>query len=79
MRGQSKKHTHYEVLTNQVLGITYGWLVVFFIFPYMEDMSQTMLATVSSGIFFVGSYTRAYMVRRWYEKLKAKELNERAN
>ncbi len=76
---QSKKHTHYEVLTNQVLGIAYGWLVVFFIFPYLEGMTQATLATVSSAIFFVGSYSRAYGVRRYYEHIKMKELDGRAN
>ncbi len=76
---QSKKHTHYEVLTNQVLGITYGWLVVFFIFPYLNGLSQAVLATVSSGIFFVGSYARAYGVRRYYEKVRMKELHGRTD
>ena len=74
---QSKRHTHYEVLTNQVLGIAYGWMVVFFIFPYLSGMSQAGLATVSSVIFFIGSYLRAYGVRRWYEHMKHKETDER--
>ena len=72
---QSKKHTHYEVFTNQVLGIIYGWGVVFFIFPHLENLSQAGLATVSSVIFFVGSYSRAYWVRRYYEQVRLKEAH----
>ena len=71
---QSKKDTHYEVLTNQVLGISYGWLVVFYVFPYLEQLSQAELASVSSVIFFIGSYGRAYGVRRCYEHIRHKRI-----
>ncbi|WP_434481303.1 DUF7220 family protein [Sulfurovum zhangzhouensis] len=30
---QSKKHSHLEALTNQVLGIAIGWSLVYFAFP----------------------------------------------
>jgi len=61
---------HTEVITNQVLGIAYGWLVVFLIFPLLKALSPFWLATVSSIIFFIGSYTRAYLVRRYYDNKK---------
>ncbi len=70
MHRQTRKEMHKEVITNQILGIAYGWLVVFLIFPLLEGLSQFWLATVSSGIFFVGSYTRAYLVRRYYDTKK---------
>jgi len=70
MTRQTKKEMHQEVITNQVLGIAYGWMVVFLIFPFLEGFSQFWLATISSGIFFVGSYTRAYLVRAYYDSKK---------
>jgi len=67
MKRQTKKEIHKEVITNQILGIAYGWLVVYLVFPYLQTLSQFWLATVSSIIFFIGSYTRAYLVRRYYD------------
>lgn len=73
---QSKQDTHKEVLTNQILGITYGWLVVYFIFPILGGLSQAELASVSSVIFFIGSYGRAYGVRRWFEHNRHLKINK---
>ena len=63
---QSRKHSHYEVITNQVVGIIIGWLIVYAIFPFLSDLSQVWLATASSVIFFVSSYTRSYVIRRLF-------------
>jgi len=61
---QSKKHSHYEIIVNSVLGIAIGWSIVFFIFPLLEKLTRMELASVSSMIFFAASYIRAYVVRR---------------
>lgn len=63
---QSKKHSHYEVLTNQVTGIIGGWMIVYFIFPLMKDLDQSVIATISSGLFFMWSYSRSYVLRRYF-------------
>lgn len=63
---QTRKHSHYEVLTNQVVGIAIGWCIVYFIFPTLSSLSQSELATVSSGLFFVSSYVRSYLLRRLF-------------
>ena len=73
---QSKRDTHLEVLANQVLGITYGFLVVLFIFPLLDNLTQVELASVSSVIFFIGSYVRAYGVRRWFEHKRHLKINK---
>ncbi len=67
--GQSKKHSHYEIIANSVLGIAIGWLIVFFVFPMLDDLNQMELASVSSLIFFATSYTRAYVVRRVFNRV----------
>lgn len=67
---QTKKEIHKEVITSQIIGIIYGWTVVFLVFPYMASFSQFWLATASSGIFFAGSYTRTYLVRRYFDNKK---------
>lgn len=63
---QSVKHTHIEVLSNQVIGILGGWLIVYFIFPLFEHLSQDKIATISTFIFFCWSYTRSYVIRRYF-------------
>jgi len=70
---QSKKHSHYEVATNQAVGIVGGWSIVYFIFPYFDHMSQASIATISSILFFVWSYSRSYVLRRFFNK-KTKTL-----
>jgi predicted membrane protein len=66
---QTKKHSHYEVLTNQILGIVIGWLIVYFIFPLMGVETNYIHATASTVIFFISSYIRSYTVRRLFNKV----------
>ena len=66
---QSKKHTHYEVITNQTVGIILGWSIVFFIFPFMGMESTVTTATASTVIFFISSYVRSYTIRRIFNRL----------
>jgi len=61
---QSKKHSHYEVIVNQVAGIAIGWCLVYFAFPLMGIVATVEQASVSSAMFFVASYSRAYVIRR---------------
>ena len=65
---QSKKHSHYEIIVNSILGIIIGWCVVFFIFPFMGVETTVNQASLSSIIFFISSYIRAYIVRRLFNK-----------
>lgn len=63
---QSKKHSHYEILTNQIVGIIGGWLIVMFLFPLFDHLPQHYIATISTILFFIWSYTRSYIIRRLY-------------
>ena len=65
---QSKAHSHYEIITNSIAGIVIGWLIVFYIFPLIGVETTAVHATESSLIFFVASYTRAYAIRRIFNK-----------
>lgn len=67
--GQSKKHSHYEITANQIAGIIIGWCLVYFVFPVMGIEPTATQATISSAMFFVGSYARAYTIRRMFNKL----------
>ena len=69
---QTKKHSHYEIIVNSILGIIIGWCVVFFIFPFMGVETTINQASLSSVIFFISSYIRAYIVRRLFNKLGLK-------
>jgi len=49
---QTRKQSHIEILTNQVIGIVGGWLIVYLLFPLFDHLPQAHVATISSVIFF---------------------------
>jgi hypothetical protein len=61
---QSKKQSHYEIITNQIVGIIIGWCLVYFAFPIMGVEVNAPQATLSSFMFFIASYGRSYVIRR---------------
>ncbi len=75
---QSKKTTHLEVITNQISGVVMGWLIVFFIFPFLGIPVTVTQATASTLIFFISSYSRMYVIRRIFNAhlINTKENNE---
>ena len=66
---QTKKHSHYEIITNQILGILIGFSLVYFAFPLMGVAVNIEQATMSSMMFFMASYARAYGIRRVFNWL----------
>jgi len=67
---QSKRHSHYEIITNQITGILIGWCLVYFAFPIIGIEATASQATASSAIFFFASYTRAYVIRRIFNRIQ---------
>lgn len=67
---QSKKMTHVEVTTNQITGIMIGWCIVYFLFPLFDHYTQAVVASISTVLFFISSYTRSYIIRRIFEGVK---------
>jgi len=65
---QTKKHSHYETITNQVVGIVMGWSIVYFLFPVMGVIVTVEQTTLSTAVFFVSSYSRAYFIRRIFNE-----------
>ena len=59
---------HAEVVLNQISGIIVGWLIVYFIFPYIGIETNVYNTTASTVIFFIASYTRMYIIRIIFEK-----------
>jgi len=70
---QSKKHSHFEIITNQITGIIIGWSLVYFAFPIIGIDATITQATSSSVMFFFASYTRAYVLRRIFNRLHKKD------
>jgi uncharacterized membrane protein YfcA len=66
---QSKRHSHYEIITNQIAGIIIGWGLVYFAFPLMGVTVSAAQATTSTAMFFVASYARAYVIRRIFNRI----------
>ena len=65
---QTKYQSHLEVIVNNIIGASGGWLIVYFIFPLFDYLSQSLVATISTIIFFIWSYIRSYLVRRYFNK-----------
>lgn len=65
---QTKKQSHIEITLNQIIGIAGGWLIVMFIFPLFQHLAQSIVATISSIIFFIWSYIRSYTIRRIFNE-----------
>ena len=65
---QSKINSHIEVIVNNIIGASGGWLIVYFLFPLFDHLSQSLVATISTIIFFIWSYIRSYTVRRYFNK-----------
>ena len=74
---QSKKVAHLEVLTNQVSGVVMGWLIVFFVFPFLGIPVTATQATASTIIFFISSYIRMYVIRRIFNRHLVKTMKDK--
>ena len=66
----TNKLIHYEVTLNQLIGICTGWLIVYALFPLFDHLPQSQVASISTGLFFVSSYLRSYVIRRLFERIK---------
>ena len=66
---QTKKDSIKEVSTNQIVGVIVGWCIVYFLFPLFDHLDQSLIATISTGIFFISSYMRSYIIRRIFNKV----------
>jgi membrane protein implicated in regulation of membrane protease activity len=75
MGRKSRRLVHYEVLTNQILGLTVGWLVVYFLYPVLIPLGPASMATLSSVVFFIISYIRLYTVRMYFKKIEQRKKN----
>ena len=67
---QSRKYSHYEILTNQISGQIIGWLLVYFMLPLMGIETTALQATGTTILFFISSYTRSYVIRRIFNNIK---------
>ncbi len=65
---QSKKDTHKEVLLNNVLGVLVGLIAMRVMLPILEDFSADIQSIIIVGVMFCLSYTRGYMIRRFFNK-----------
>jgi len=74
---RKNKWVHYEVLTNQILGIGFGWIVVFFLYPFLIPLGPATMATMSSVLFFIVSYIRLYLVRMYFKHLENQRKEKR--
>jgi len=75
---QSKKHSHIEVLANQILGIIIGFTLSKYVLPTIIDnnggyeLNANTIALHITLIFFISSYSRSYLLRRYFNALAGK-------
>ena len=65
---QSKKDTHKEVLLNNVLGVIVGLIAIRVMIPLLEGISADIQSIIIVGVMFCLSYTRGYVIRRFFNK-----------
>lgn len=65
---QSKKDTHKEVLLNNVLGVLVGLIAMRIMLPLIENLSIEVRSIIIVTVMFCLSYTRGYMIRRFFNK-----------
>ena len=65
---QSKKDTHKEVLLNNVLGVLVGLIAIRVMIPLLEGVNADIQSIIIVGVMFCLSYTRGYMIRRFFNK-----------
>ena len=73
---QSKKHSHYETIANQIAGQIIAFCIVYFAFPLMGIEPTVVQAGISSVMFFCASYTRAYVIRRIFNQIGLNMMTE---
>lgn len=67
---QSKKHSIIESISNTVIGLAVSFIAQLVIYPLMEipvTIKQNLLITL---IFFLLSFIRGYLIRRFFNKIK---------
>ena len=63
---QTKMQSVVESITNIVIGIITSFLIQIFLYPMMNipvTFSQNIIITI---VFFIASFLRGYVVRRYY-------------
>jgi hypothetical protein len=67
---QSKKHSTLESLTNTVVGLLTSFAIQLVIYPLLSipvTLNQNIIITI---VFFVVSFLRGYLIRRFFNKIK---------
>lgn len=66
---QSKKHSALESITNVVIGLILSIVTQMILYPILGipvSFSQNLIIT---GVFFVISFVRGYVIRRFFNRL----------
>jgi hypothetical protein len=69
---QTKKQSFVESLTNVGIGYTISLLSLFFIFPILGIESSASKNILITCYFTAISIVRSYVIRRWFNKKKAR-------
>lgn len=66
---QSKKHSAIESITNVIIGLITSFLIQLVLYPLLDipvNFSQNVIITL---VFFVSSFIRGYLIRRFFNKI----------
>jgi len=69
---QNKKLSAIEAITNTVSGLVISFIIQIIIYPFLDievTLDQNLFITF---VFFVASFVRGYVVRRFFNRLKQK-------
>lgn len=63
---QSKKHSHMEIWSNQIIGILAGLVVLHYLLPIVQALPKDYQSPAVVFTMFVLSYSRSYGLRRLF-------------
>jgi hypothetical protein len=70
MEKQSKKLSLVESITNTLLGLLTSYLVQMLVFPLLGINITHQTNAIITVIFFVISFTRSYIIRRFFNSIR---------
>lgn len=76
---QTKKQSAVEIIVGMIVGLITSFLIQLVLYPMLNipvTFGQNIIITI---VFFVVSFIRGYLIRRFYNKKHSKKIKEAKN
>lgn len=73
---QSKKHSALESVTNVIVGLVLSFVIQLIIYPLLDIPVTLKQNFIITGVFFIISFIRGYVIRRIFNLKSIKNANQ---